>query len=689
MASTVGTVFASEVYVCNAKTGERVKQTGSTATISTSGNYAYSGSKYASQCQYLDFDWDFESEPNASTKRFVKGTLSLYLLSKSVYGAGDLPSGSSFDAVLSGNGGYNYIPSIWSNLGSYSGVSLMRLSDLQQGWVSLYGTANNLTYSGYILENAMTNGWYSNVDYNVSASITIQTTGNAPKIDGLWYDIEPTCVARAPAQGSFVNEKVDNCFTYKRTNIYKTASGADTTVASCSFLWREVGSSTIHEIFAAGDPFAFTVPADTFPSGSIEYSYKTVTNWGFENTDVWTQITTVDSTPETPADLSPVNEAVDNNGTVLLSWVHHVSTASPQSKADIQYSTDNAATWVDLATVTGPEQRYSAAANTIPAGSILWRVRTYNTDIVAGPWSAAANIVVRSSPAAPVISSMTQTPRPTVSWQQSEQVGYRVVFRHEDGTVYDTGEQYGNAKSVKCPLYLENGAVAVTVYVGNAIGLWSSSVATMTVANAQNEPISMQLLCVSGAVKVSWSSDMQYDAYYVIRDGIPIAKCTSNSYLDKASAGSPRYCIMGVCGSERDYFTKSNSAPVNVMIRSAILYDAESAGDYLYLTKHRDAPPVVKMTDSASVQYQHYSGRAYPCGFYTGYTDRAISMEFTVKHGELPSVLDLVGKMVCVKLYTGEHFFAVLDSVAVNKWRRDDVSLSLTAVDHREEIDYD
>lgn len=96
-------------------------------------------------------------------------------------------------------------------------------------------------------------------------------------------------------------------------------------------------------------------------------------------------------------------------------------------------------------------------------------MRTYNADGIAGEWSDAAQIVVIAAPTAPSIQIKSTGPRPSISWQTSEQEAYQVEL---DGKL-SGGTHYGTEKTWTSPAYLSDGSHTVRVRVQNQYGMWS------------------------------------------------------------------------------------------------------------------------------------------------------------------------------------------------------------------------
>lgn len=87
---------------------------------------------------------------------------------------------------------------------------------------------------------------------------------------------------------------------------------------------------------------------------------------------------------------APKSTTVD--GTLSINFAWSTSGGGTQTKAELQWSTDNAA-WTDLATVNSAAQTWTAPALNFPGGTIYWRVRATNSFGTVGNWSSSYSSV--------------------------------------------------------------------------------------------------------------------------------------------------------------------------------------------------------------------------------------------------------------------------------------------------------
>lgn len=533
---------------------------------------------------------------------------------------------------------------------------------------------------------------YANTEYTHKASVEVEKNRGSVYIDAVWEDVVPQITTISPNSGTFIDNSKENLFSWNYDGGY-TLSGRYNEQTDAVLEWCVFGSETTKKIYVKGTGTEIVVPSLTFPEkADVQWRVVSHTALGTTGESTWVTITTTNSTPTYPKKLSPANERVDNDNSVQFSWRHDIATGEDQTLAELQFSGDNGSSWQALGSITGDAQSYTVPAHSLPTGLVEWRVRTAGRTGVYGPWSQHTKIIVKASPPAPIISQVSASPRPAVQWQSVGQQGYRVLFQGE-GISCDTGIHYGVERSAKCPMYLPDGAVTITVQVVNSIGVWSESSVTANVSNVDTQMAAPpapepSLHTRHGVVYLTWPPLQRYTRYYVLRDGQPVAVVTDGAYADKTAAGRPEYRILGVYGKDADYYVVSRPIPITVSVYSAMLVDMDAQQSLVYLRLHRDSPPTAKRTVSAYVEYQTFAGQTHPTPIFAGARTEGLDLEYTVLHSERQALMDMIGHTVCVKLRDGSAMFAILEDVQENIWKRTDVSLHFNRIEYNEVIPY-
>lgn len=458
----------------------------------------------------------------------------------------------------------------------------------------------------------------------------------------------------SPSLGSIVKAEA-NIFTWDVTDEGLCLAALEQ--ASAVFRWRSGASGTIHTINVSGNTQSITVPANTFAgTTSIQWQIAVTANSGVTTTSDWVTLSTADATP-TAAPLSPVDTVIDGSKDVLFQWQHSISTGTAQSKADLQKSTDGQ-TWTTLATVTGAARQWTCPAGTLTSSIKYWRVRTYNADGVAGEWSDAAQIVVIAAPTAPSIQIKSTGPRPSISWQTSEQEAYQVEL---DGKL-SGGTHYGTEKTWTSPAYLADGSHTVRVRVQNQYGMWSDwGAASLPVTNTPGAAISLNVEA-SSVAELSWQTTGSYDFYLVYRDGKPIAKLAQTQYTDELSSGSVSYQVRG-CYDDSGNYGLSQAVGVRVLADVHMVSDLNT-GETLRLPYSDSQHRQTTRTLSRQVELLQLSGAYYPVAVEVDSGTDALSITAALlDESEIRQLMGLVGKLVCAKTPQGDMVIGYITSL--------------------------
>lgn len=451
-------------------------------------------------------------------------------------------------------------------------------------------------------------------------------------------------------------------------------------------IWRDVGSATEHEIqMENGTVPQLVIPAGTFSGKSeVQIRPKVTSNNGQTSTaDSWLTITLQDE-KSTAVPISPVNDIVDKNADTVFRWAHVITTGTPQTKAELQIS-DNGTAWTALAMVTGADTYYTVAAGSIETGTHFWRVRTYNGDGVASDWSSAAEFICVGTPDAPVILVQSATPRPSVSWQTTEQQAYQVEI---DG-VYASGTRFGTGKTWKAPFYLADGSYTVRVRVQNEYGFWSPwGTAALPVTNVPGGAITLTA-SAENAVTLAWVDSGNYDFYIVYRDGTPITKTEEHGYVDNMAIGACTYQVRG-CYSGNDYYGVSAEVSVSVTPEYNVLYDMD-AGEWLTMKYSGLTNQPVTRSISRSIAEVRLSGYTYPVAERSKAKTATYDGNVVFLNRDSAEKFEgMIGHLVCLKLHPSGGCIGYLNEVSgeVNQYKSV-YSFMVTQIEYEEEIDID
>lgn len=479
--------------------------------------------------------------------------------------------------------------------------------------------------------------------------------------------------ATSPTDGIYKNEK--NGVIVQWENSFSEGKGfIEPCVQEKAVITWSYGSTT-RNATVNGTATSYTIPESQLPEqGTVTWRVTVTDSGGIEHTSANATFTTTDATcyayPQ-----SPINEYIDGSKAVTFVWTRDIDTGTPANGADFQISRNNGISWTDLGHTTGYGD-LTVAANTLPSGNVLWRVRGYNSDGVAGPWSTPAAIVVRAAPNAPTITSVTTVPRPTVTWQSEGQQAYQLQVGD-----WDSGIVYGTNKSAQVPYALPNGTAQVRLRIQNNFGLWSNwSTTTVTIANKPGKAITVTTRVVLGGVRLTWTTDGTYPTYAILRDGEEIATVTGKEYTDYTGIGKSGYIVRGIASDSS--YTDSQRVVEILKLRSGLIAVA-GVWDWLPLRCLRGRYPDVETSGEAEITYTRFSGRKLPVAELSGHYSRQHKLEFTFRtRAEMDALWEMLGKLVVYKDMWDRLYIGLLDSVeTVSDWASDAV-FTITEVDH-------
>lgn len=463
--------------------------------------------------------------------------------------------------------------------------------------------------------------------------------------------------------------------TFNWTTIRNGMSYVVAEPASAALLWRESDGGTIHRVpFIDGsitqEPspvymetyvHSGKVAGGAFTADQIQWAVEVTANSGVVKTSDWNTLTTVDSLSTARA-VSPSGQILDSRAPILFTWEHVISTGTEQTGFDLQTSTDGVQ-WVTLASETTNRNTYLASANTFLAGKLYWRVRTYNSDGVAGEWSAPLMTSIVGSPLPPSITVESNQPQWSIRWSQQGQQGYEVEF---DGV--RIASAFGQESRYQYQNWADPGAHVVRVRIQNEYSLWSDwGTASITIVNMPGETIILTATKDSSTPSVALSWTGASDRYIIYRNKQIIGETMQQEFVDQFGAGDCTYQVRGVSDSN-GYYTISDPVTVTILPENLMLYDIHNKV-WCDIARSATQTRDTKETMTRAASFLHFAGSEKPSVEFGEATDRSISFVCAFmadEYGEKAKFEASVGGMVCLKLPDGKSIVGALNAYTRN-----------------------
>ena len=348
----------------------------------------------------------------------------------------------------------------------------------------------------------------------------------------------------SPINGAFLDPSGAGIFRWTNTNAHNitTQTGADLQYSTDGTNWTDLGTVT-------GVVQSYVAPAGVFTAATYYWRVRAYNVDGVAGP--WSsaaEFSTVDSTMY-GAPAHPVYEIADYTEPITFQWTYYSDTGTIPQRTDLQTSTD-LSTWTDRAQLGAGVFSYTVAANTFAAGTVYWRVRCYNSNNVAGPWSSAVSFAAYGAPPQPSV-SVDAVPFAVIRWQSSGQLAYKVTV---DGV--ELGTFFGTEKSYTMRDYLTDGEHTASISIQGAYGLWSQpGTITFTVENIPGDALQLTASANIDAV-LKWAGGNNTGPYIVYRDGAQIAKTAADGFTDRVVLGAHTWYVIELVPG--GYYTKSN-----------------------------------------------------------------------------------------------------------------------------------
>lgn len=446
-----------------------------------------------------------------------------------------------------------------------------------------------------------------------------------------------------------------------------------TTQKSAEFRLRKKDGETIITQQITEEAMHYLLLADTLENGVFEWQVSVVSEDGRSATSDWKEFTTQDSISKA-TNPEPNRVTLDGTQEIVFRWTHLIATNSKPRGFTIEYRSENAE-WKTLADQQDTDQTYYAALpNTLPPGNIEWRVRTYNSNLVPGTWSNSASVIIRSAPLAPIITEVTSSPRPVISWQAEGQIQAEIKIGDTVKTLLSADKSY------RWEELLQDGLITVSVRVKNHFNLWSPWASVQT--NIKNNPSGQLSLSANvNSYAVTLLVNSQYPGNYIYRDGVLIAKAAKKEnskntfvYVDDTALGKHSYYAVGM--DEQGNYRQSSQAEADVQLSFGIIGE-EGTLDWIVLQKRRGSFPSHTIRKKCPLTMVYYTGNPLPVAYAADELDASHTLEFTTDKTSADRLERLTGKQVIYKDVRGDLIIGVLASVECSRDRVTDIRLNI------------
>lgn len=408
-------------------------------------------------------------------------------------------------------------------------------------------------------------------------------------------------------------------------------------------------------------------------------------------------LTYEDVPPSKPALNGPVGSFEVKSAAIRFSWNYISSVGGVQKGFDLQWSVDQVNWSAAISQVTA-NNYYDMPAGTLPAGNIYWRVRTYNEYDEVSEYSDIAAFYAIGAPETPIIQSVTNTTRPTISWSSANQQVYQVQLLNNDSIIFDSGLLPGiMARSYKVPVYLGDGTYDARVRIKNEYDLlseWGLAEFTLDIVRPEQPVLSLATVRYGIAASVSNISGVDDVLVYRSEKGqgqfICIGAADGGAFTDFTCAS----------GLEYEYFARAlineaftDSAVISGVanLKHNLFATVSDLSDIVELKFNLNSIPGKSMVKTKVVAAVHLSGRRYPVTEFSEHDESSISFNFAVRdYAEVKAVHELIDREETILFRDGRGrkiygTLQVINETDIPKGTT--LSFSLVQTDYDEEVE--
>ena len=440
--------------------------------------------------------------------------------------------------------------------------------------------------------------------------------------------------------------------------------------------------------------------ANTFAEGSVTWRVR-VQDQGqdWSAWSEWATFSTIRGIPFAPTNLSPNADYKDLINVIRFSWQHNHPFGEVQYKFDLEWSDTVTPTQSITQQVANTYRDF--AANTFAPGSVTWRVRTYNRWNQAGAWSAYASFFAVGAPAKAVITSVTDSSLPTITWTSVGQQVWQLQILSGSTVVYDTGYQPGTTiRQHTVSSFLSPGIYTVQVRIKNEFDIeseWAYFAFEIT-PKTEIAPATIEISNITNGLQLRFHGLDGRGVYHVLYRAlaggsfIPIARLDpfTEIYNEYATEHGIEYSYILRSVATSGAFADSAQASGTASIRYYAFAATDALGNIFEFKKALGNFPEV--SDSRENQYveQYFAGRELPVAEYTGRITRPQRFKFFLREKSARDAFEEIYNKKGVTLYRSprrRRAFGILTGLAISDTIMGyDVSFSLTEVDFSEAV---
>lgn len=404
-----------------------------------------------------------------------------------------------------------------------------------------------------------------------------------------------------------------------------------------------------------------------------------------------------DAPPGKPVLIEPVSGYLGNDSDITLRWQYNSSVGGVQKKFDLQWSSNSGETWTTVSMTTS-NNYYVMLADTLPAGNIQWRVRTFNEYDEVSEYSDIFTFYSVGAPSMPTITTISNSAKPMITWVSTGQLVYQLQISKNDKLIYDTGSVASYIDySHKVSQFLYDGEYIARVRIKNEYDMFSDWTETgFAIQTEGPEKPELTIHNKAYCVMLKFDNVIDIENMYLYRaeinqgDFICLAEIEGDTYFDFSTGNNKVYKYFLRVVNNQESFADSDIMTGSCSFSGNTLAASSELGDIVKLKYGQDGIPKKSTSISMVGNGTFFDGRKHSVYEFSEFRDESKSLSFFVGDCEqVERLIELIERTETL-LYrdnNGDRIFGVVNSLSIDKNILGyTVSFSITKVDYAEGV---
>lgn len=446
------------------------------------------------------------------------------------------------------------------------------------------------------------------------------------------------------------------------------------------------GTATIKTVTGTTEN-KYVLPANTITVYSpITMTVRTSSLYSGYGTTSSQTITIRSTPPNKPLLRFPVGIPLAGADGITLQWLYSSDYDTTWTKFDYQYRINGQA-WI-----TGTTVMQSATTQGIDyASTVEWQVRAYGELGDVGEWSDIVQFQTIGRPPTPVITGVTNSNRPVISFSAKDILSFEIsVLDDKEIEIYNSKNVLFTAFNYQLTELLANGRYVARIRYSSLYGERSEwGIRPFIIDRTPLTPIKLRIsnnqdlsntLFLSNGTKTK----------YIYRNGVRIAKTTSNSWTDYG-AEVQRENIYHVVNVDTDWnFAISSNARNILDFKHTTIASVNNLNEPLLLVYQINNMPSKSMAIEQEKKLTKITGRKHPVIEFGEHISQTFEFSFHVTEEEKNRLIYLtnITDILLLRDWRYGNFYGDITSIAnIEAFKNGfNMSFGFTVLDYNEVI---